>query len=64
MRGVSERVITIIGDDNQVLQAVGRILKKVLEDPAYEEYRTSSLVSMGSGSMQGVQVRAPHSSHI
>jgi hypothetical protein len=58
VRGVNERVITIVGGENHVLQAVGRILKKCLEDPAFEEYRTASLASTAGGSMlAGMQAR-------
>lgn len=62
-RGVNERIITIVGGENHVLQAVGRILKKCLEDPAFEEYRTQSLANNGTSSMvSGMQVR-PRSAH-
>jgi hypothetical protein len=54
VRGINERVITIIGSENSVLQAVGRILKKCLEDPAFEEYRTQSLSH--TGAIAGLQV--------
>lgn len=59
VRGVSERIITICSEENFVLQAVGRILKKCLEDKAFEEYRTSSLAYSSGGSlMMGLQVCA------
>ena len=59
MRGVNERIITIVGGENHVLQAVGRILKKCLEDPLFEEYRTQSLANNGTSSLVGgMQVRA------
>lgn len=58
MRGVNERIITIIGGENLVLQAVGRILKQCLEDPAFEEYRTQSLAHTSTNSLgAGMQVR-------
>jgi hypothetical protein len=57
VRGINERVITIIGGENSVLQAVGRILKKCLEDPAFEEYRTQSLSH--NGVVAGLQVSTP-----
>jgi hypothetical protein len=57
VRGVNERIITIVGGENFVLQAVGRILKKCLEDPAFEEYRTQSLAHSSVGAMHsGLQV--------
>ena len=58
VRGVQERIITIIGSENYLLQAVGRILKQCLEDPAYEEYRSQSMnYAASSGSlMSGMQV--------
>jgi hypothetical protein len=58
VRGVNERIITICSEENFVLQAVGRILKKCLEDKAFEEYRTTSLAYTAGGSMvSGMQVR-------
>jgi hypothetical protein len=57
VRGVNERIITITSEENLVLQAVGRILKKCLEDKAFEEYRTTSLASSATGSLlSGMQV--------
>jgi hypothetical protein len=57
VRGVNERIITICSEENFVLQAVGRILKKCLEDKAFEEYRTTSLAYTAGGSMiSGMQV--------
>jgi hypothetical protein len=64
VRGVNERIITICSEENYVLQAVGRILKKCLEDKAFEEYRTTSLAYTTGGSLAtGMQVCACHQFH-
>lgn len=65
VRGVNERIITIVGGENFVLQAVGRILKKCLEDPAFEEYRTQSLAAHSSAGMMhsGLQVLPSFAGH-